>query len=454
MSNEKVIIDVFSTDEEEDDYIGDCDETDDEEAEDTSLSDDDSDWSRDDDVDDDDDDDDDDADSEIDYGDEDATREHGDDDDHHHNYDGDVEDKINRMLNDTINLKSLNLKECKAYLRNHGLRLSGTKSVCIQRILDHSRIKDGSGKAVYPRSSFSINCKGDVCKGDTVLFTQKVHNKYANIKTSGKVMGRRTVAGQVVKESYGTFKQQHTFTIEVLWCEGIHKLPPLYPLLVKGRNLYRLMTLRQRWANEEDRVRILLEKHTRGAAARNVMRERKIKSGYVLKDGRLQKPVHVKKPGQVKTREKEKYDNQSKRFTQDIPANHLRNMNPPFQSHAPRPFNVHHSHIHPPPSYAYSVQQNQSNQRRPSPDFYSGRPAFDALQGQASFNPVIDQRRSYHNHHQTHENGGYNYGERYHRRKGTYTDRVRTLADHTRSIIPNSGYYNHGARDTWIPKYR
>lgn len=220
-------------------------------------------------------------------------------------------------------LKALNVIECKAYLRKHGLRLSGTKAVFIERIVEHwrygvlwllplslvlwifndyfifswssliLRIKDGSGEKLYPRSSFAINCKGanfflpvsveissgvwwqfeeigvgDVCKGDTVLFTQKMQK-------SGKIVGRRTVAGQVVKESYGTAKQQHTFTvsmmtsnvwfswfmfyfhklnhlvcfyllkIEVLWCEGIHKLPPLYPLLVKGRNLYRLMTLRQ-----------------------------------------------------------------------------------------------------------------------------------------------------------------------------------------------------------------
>lgn len=122
-------------------------------------------------------------------------------------------------------LKCLNVKDCKAYLRKHGLRLSGTKAVCIERIVEHwryltlsintkytlslflpsyfvFRIKDGSGKAVYPRSSFAINCKGtnavfgfaifenfsrvltvsdigagDVCKGDTVLFTQKVHHK-------------------------------------------------------------------------------------------------------------------------------------------------------------------------------------------------------------------------------------------------------------------------------------
>lgn len=42
----------------------------------------------------------------------------------------------------------------------------------------------------------------------------------------------------------------------------------------------------QRWSNEEDRVKVLNEKHNRGAAARKVMRERKIKSGYVLKGER------------------------------------------------------------------------------------------------------------------------------------------------------------------------
>lgn len=36
-------------------------------------------------------------------------------------------------------LKALNVKECKAYLRKHGLRLSGTKAVFIERIVEHWR---------------------------------------------------------------------------------------------------------------------------------------------------------------------------------------------------------------------------------------------------------------------------------------------------------------------------
>jgi len=31
----------------------------------------------------------------------------------------------------------------------------------------------------------------------------------------GKILGNRTVAGRVVKESYGAAKQQHTFTVSL-----------------------------------------------------------------------------------------------------------------------------------------------------------------------------------------------------------------------------------------------
>lgn len=35
------------------------------------------------------------------------------------------------------------------------------------------------------------------------------------------------------------------YKVEVLWSKGVKKLPPLSPLLVKGRNLYKLRTFRQ-----------------------------------------------------------------------------------------------------------------------------------------------------------------------------------------------------------------
>ncbi|KAH0901523.1 hypothetical protein HID58_041026 [Brassica napus] len=94
-----------------------------------------------------------------------------------------------------------------------------------ERILEHWRIRDGRGESLYPRSSFAIKLAGDVFAKETLFCL----HKYEKMKASEDIMGRRTVAGKVVKESYGTAKHQHTFTIEVFWCEGMQKLPPLYP---------------------------------------------------------------------------------------------------------------------------------------------------------------------------------------------------------------------------------
>ncbi|KAJ4964892.1 hypothetical protein NE237_016741 [Protea cynaroides] len=178
--------------------------------------------------------------------------------------------RITHLLKGGNDLQELKLEECKAYLRKHGLRLTGSKAVCIQRIQDHWRLKDGKGEKLYPRSSFFITCTGDVCRGDVVLFTQRVYARYDKVTRNGNVLGKRTIAGKVVKESYGAAKQQHTFTVEILWSKGFKSLPPLFPLLVKGRNLYRLKTFRQQWDDEEERSRVLTEKHRRGAAARHL----------------------------------------------------------------------------------------------------------------------------------------------------------------------------------------
>ncbi|MQL74079.1 hypothetical protein Taro_006427 [Colocasia esculenta] len=141
-----------------------------------------------------------------------------------------------------------------------------------------SILKDGDGEKLYPKSSFLINCTGDVCTGDVILFKQKVYDKYDKITRGGNIIGRRTIAGKVVKESYGAAKAQHTFTVEILWSKGVKPLPALYPLLVKGRNLYRLKTFRQHWNNEIERSKVLAEKHRRGAAARHARAIGKAKS--------------------------------------------------------------------------------------------------------------------------------------------------------------------------------
>ncbi|XP_010268684.1 PREDICTED: zinc finger CCCH domain-containing protein 62-like isoform X2 [Nelumbo nucifera] len=155
----------------------------------------------------------------------------------------DDEARCNRVINilkGGDDLHALKLEECKAYLRKHGLRLTGTKAVCVQRIREHWR--------------------------------------FDKVTRSSNVIGRRTIAGRILKESYGEAKQQHTFTVEVLWSKGPKKLPPLFPLLVKGRNLYRLKTFRQPWSNEAERAKVLAEKHQRGTEARHVRAMKKSRS--------------------------------------------------------------------------------------------------------------------------------------------------------------------------------
>ncbi|KAL3646254.1 hypothetical protein CASFOL_011434 [Castilleja foliolosa] len=203
--------------------------------------------------------------------------------------------KITQMIRGRkSDLQELKLIECKTYLRRHSLRLSGTKYECIERIKEHSRLKNGNGETLYPRSSFVINCTGDVCKGDVVLFNQKVY-QILNKRTGNKSLCRRTVAGRIVKESYGAAKQQHTFTVEVLWSKGAKRLDPLTPLLVKGRNLYKMKTYRQLWKNEKERLEVLDEKHKRGAAARIVRAMRKTKAATKTQNSSVYKEVKRRK---------------------------------------------------------------------------------------------------------------------------------------------------------------
>lgn len=167
-------------------------------------------------------------------------------------------------------VEKLKVEQCKLYLRKHGLRLTGKKDILIDRIKEHISMMNGEGEHKYPASSFVMNCKGDACTGDIVMFEQNVYEMFSIVSRSanGPPCGTRIVAGRIVKESYGAAKQQHTFTVEVLWSKGVKPLPPLHPLLIKGRNLYRLKTMRQRWEDESERQKILSEKHARGNAAR------------------------------------------------------------------------------------------------------------------------------------------------------------------------------------------
>lgn len=118
---------------------------------------------------------------------------------------------------------------------------------------------------VAPDAVFCIDCTGDAVANDRIRFIEAV---FAGSFKSPKCVGHRTITGLITRESYGEDKQQHTFTIEVESCDGIQPIAAGTSIRRKGRNLYRLGTLRAQWTNEASRNIAADEKHDRGGKAR------------------------------------------------------------------------------------------------------------------------------------------------------------------------------------------
>ncbi|OIW07600.1 hypothetical protein TanjilG_08331 [Lupinus angustifolius] len=174
-------------------------------------------------------------------------------------------EKVQKMIEGGTPEK-LKVDECKLYLRNHGLRLTGNKETLIQRIKEHLEI--------YKKRN--VRYAGDACTGDVVLFEQNVYEMFnlASRSASGPPCGIRIVAGRIVKESYGAAKQQHTFT---------------------------------KWEDERERQRILSEKHSRGTVARG------------NRETRMQEKERRKKLKENRVSDKNSVRNQSQSHSQYQP---------------------------------------------------------------------------------------------------------------------------------------
>ncbi|MDR3606002.1 MAG: hypothetical protein P4M08_01325 [Oligoflexia bacterium] len=114
-------------------------------------------------------------------------------------------------------------------------------------------------------SEYRINCTGDVVKGDIIQFKETVFERHNGLIQD---VGERTIQAQVLSDSYGSKKQQHTFTLEVIGSYGKEPLAAGKKIHRKGRNIYRHGTWRQAWSDEAQRKLALDEKHTRGEKAR------------------------------------------------------------------------------------------------------------------------------------------------------------------------------------------
>lgn len=109
----------------------------------------------------------------------------------------------------------------------------------------------------------TIDCTGDACVGDRVAFERAT---FTGSWRNAKFAGFELVRGEIIRDSYGADKQQHTFTLRLV--EGSE-------IRIKGRKLYANRTFRQPWADESQRNAALADKHVRGDAARAERAERK-----------------------------------------------------------------------------------------------------------------------------------------------------------------------------------
>ena len=116
-------------------------------------------------------------------------------------------------------------------------------------------------------SEYTIDCTGDCVVGDQVRFDRAT---FSGSYRKPKCTGFARITGTIIRDSYGTDKQQHTFTIEML--DGS-------TTRIKGRNLYANGVYRKAWTDESQRELALDEKHTRGDRARRA-RQNRIEKEY------------------------------------------------------------------------------------------------------------------------------------------------------------------------------
>jgi hypothetical protein len=117
----------------------------------------------------------------------------------------------------------------------------------------------------------TIDCTGDVVSGDIISFTESV---FGGSHRKPIYLGDRGIIAEVLRDSYGADKQQHTFTLRVISSEGVDPLAAGTETRRKGRNVYKNGTKRARWNDEAARKTAADEKHRRGDAARAVRTQR------------------------------------------------------------------------------------------------------------------------------------------------------------------------------------
>jgi len=117
-----------------------------------------------------------------------------------------------------------------------------------------------------------LDATGDVVVGDRIAFTEGV---FGGSYRKPKHIGDREIEAEVLRDSYGKAKQQHTFTLRVTASTGTKPVEVGKEIRRKGRTIYRNGVSRERWSDEKAREIACDEKHARGDVAREARIERK-----------------------------------------------------------------------------------------------------------------------------------------------------------------------------------
>lgn len=121
-------------------------------------------------------------------------------------------------------------------------------------------------------NTFGIGCTGDAVTGDHIQFTEAVF-EWSYRRAS--FVGMRTIEAIIEKDSYGSEKQQHTFSLRVTRSEGCEPIEIGKLVCRKGRNVYWNGTYRKLWEDEEKRKIALDEKHQIWDGYRNLRDQRR-----------------------------------------------------------------------------------------------------------------------------------------------------------------------------------
>lgn len=111
--------------------------------------------------------------------------------------------------------------------------------------------------------TYNIDCTGDCVVGDRVKFEKAV---FGGSFRNPIFVKNEILEAEIIKDSYGKDKQQHTFTLRVFATDGQAHDDRI--IKMKGRNLYRNGIKRREWEVESKRYDVQDEKHKRGDLAR------------------------------------------------------------------------------------------------------------------------------------------------------------------------------------------